>query len=77
MAISDERIEQFQAEVRRRIGDYLEHRRDTAPDGPGLGVEDYAALEDGFARALAREPGWEDVLALWRDSGTSDADAPG
>ncbi len=69
MAISDERIEQFQAEVRRRIGDYLEHRRDTAPDGPGLGIEDYAALERGFAWDLVHEPGWDDLLALWKDAG--------
>ncbi len=69
MAISDERIERFEAEVRRRIGDYLEHRRDTAPDGPGLGIEDYAALERGFAWEVAQEPEWEDVRMHWENVG--------
>lgn len=69
MAISDERIEEFEAEVRRRIAGYLEHRRDTAPDGPGLGVEDYAALEQGFAEEVMNEPGWDDVRTLWKDVG--------
>ena len=67
MITDQERIEQFEAEVRRRIDAYLEHRRDTAPDGPGLDVEDYAALERGFARDVMHEPGWEDVRALWRE----------
>lgn len=62
-----ERIEQFEAEVRRRISAYLEHRRDTAPDGPGLDLEDYAALERGFARDVMHEPGWEDVRTLWEE----------
>ncbi len=65
--VDQERIEQFEAEVRRRIGAYLEHRRDTAPDGPGLDLEDYAALERGFARDVMHEPGWEDVRTLWRE----------
>ena len=68
MTVPDERIEAFEAEIRRRIGAYLEHRRDTAPDGPGLGIEDYAALEQGFAREIMDEPGWEDVRVLWTDS---------
>jgi hypothetical protein len=76
MAISDERVEQFQAEVRRRVGEYLEHRRDSAPDGPGLGIEDYAELERGFGWDLAHEPGWGDVLALWRDNGSHDTYEP-
>jgi hypothetical protein len=76
MAISDERIERFRAEVRRRIGDYLEHRRDTAPDGPGPGIEDWAALERGFAWELAHEPEWHDVRALWMDTGTYDDHEP-
>jgi hypothetical protein len=70
MAISDERIEQFQAEVQRRIALHLEHRRDTAPDGPGLDLEDYRALEQGFAWEIVHEPGWEDVQSLWKDAGT-------
>ncbi|HET8725643.1 MAG TPA: hypothetical protein VFM53_15705 [Anaeromyxobacteraceae bacterium] len=68
MAIPDDRIEQFEAEVRRRIGAYLEHRRDTAPDGPGLEIEDYAELERGFAAEILLEPGWEDLRALWKDA---------
>ncbi|MGA8892506.1 MAG: hypothetical protein WB493_13125 [Anaeromyxobacteraceae bacterium] len=67
MSIDQERIERFEAEVRRRIDAYLEHRRDTAPDGPGLDLEDYAALERGFARDVMHEPGWEDVRTLWRE----------
>ena len=69
MAVSEERVEQFEAEVRRRISAYLEHRRDTAPDGPGLGPEDYAALEQGFASEVMAEPGWEDLRLAWRDAG--------
>ncbi len=68
--ISDERAAQFQAEVQRRIGLYLEHRRDTAPDGPGLELEDFRAMEQGFAWEVVHEPGWEDVQALWKDGGT-------
>ena len=64
-----DRHAEFQAEVQRRIADYLEHRRDTAPDGPGLDVEDYRALEQGFAWELLHEPTWEDVQALWKDTG--------
>jgi hypothetical protein len=63
--ISEERSAQLEAEVRRRIDLYLEHRRDTAPDGPGLDLEDYRALEQGFAWEIVHEPGWEDVLASW------------
>ena len=68
--ISEERAERFQAEVRRRIDLYLEHRRDTAPDGPGLDLEDFRALEQGFAWEVVHEPGWEDVLSTWKDAGT-------
>lgn len=68
--ISDERDRQFQAEVGRRIALHLEHRRDTAPDGPGLDLEDYRALEQGFTWEILHEPGWEDVLAIWKDRGT-------
>ncbi len=64
--ISEERSAQLEAEVRRRIDLYLEHRRDTAPDGPGLDLEDYRALEQGFAWESVHEPGWEDVLASWQ-----------
>jgi hypothetical protein len=67
--VSDERAQQFQAEVGRRISLHLEHRRDTAPDGPGLDLEDYRALEQGFAWEVLHEPGWEDVQALWKDRG--------
>ncbi len=67
--IPDERDRQFQAEVARRIALYLEHRRDTAPDGPGLDLEDYRALEQGFAWEVLHERGWEDVQALWKDRG--------
>jgi len=70
--ISDERSRQFQAEVGRRIALYLEHRRDTAPDGPGLGPEDYRAMEQGFAWEILHEPGWEDVQSVWKDSGAYD-----
>jgi hypothetical protein len=70
MAISDERAEQFEAEVRRRIALHLEHVRDTAPDGPGLGQEDYRALEQGFAWEIIHEPGWGDVQSHWKDQGT-------
>ncbi len=68
--ISEERAAQLEAEIRRRIDLYLEHRRDTAPDGPGLDLEDYRELEQGFAREIVHEPGWEDVLASWKDDGT-------
>jgi hypothetical protein len=67
--ISDERDRQFQAEVGRRIALHLERRRDTAPDGPGLGLEDYRALVQGFTWEVLHEPGWEDVLAIWKDRG--------
>lgn len=67
--ISDERTAQLHAEVTRRIGVYLEHRRDTAPDGPGLDLEDYRALEQGFAWEILHEPGWEDVQAFWKAGG--------
>jgi hypothetical protein len=66
---SEERDRQFQAEVARRIALYLEHRRDTAPDGPGLDLEDWRALEQGFAWEILHERGWEDVQASWKDSG--------
>jgi hypothetical protein len=66
---TDDRIAQFQAEVARRIDAYLEHRRDTAPDGPGLEVEDYRAMEQGFAWEILHEPGWEDVRVLWEETG--------
>jgi hypothetical protein len=69
MAIPGERAEQFEAEVRRRISLHLERLRDTAPDGPGLGLEDYRALEQGFAWEIIHEPGWEDVQSLWKDEG--------
>ena len=67
--MSEERSAQLEAEVRRRIDLYLEHRRDTAPDGPGLDLEDYRALEQGFAWEIVHEPGWEDVLASWEAGG--------
>ena len=70
MAISDERTEQFEAEIRRRISLHLEHIRDTAPDGPGLGLEDIRFLEQGFAWEIIHEPGWEDVQSLWKDEGS-------
>ena len=70
MAISDDRAEQFEAEVRRRISLHLEHRRDTAPDGPGLDLEDIRSLEQGFAWEIIHEPGWEDVQSLWKDEGS-------
>jgi hypothetical protein len=70
MAISDSRAEQLEAEIRRRISLHLEHVRDTAPDGPALGLEDIRALEQGFAWEILHEPGWEDVQALWRDEGS-------
>lgn len=69
MAISDGRAEQFEAEIRRRIGLHLENVRDTAPDGPALGLEDLRALEQGFAWEVVHEPGWEDVQSLWKDTG--------
>ena len=67
--ISEERAAQFQVEVVRRIDLYLEHRRDTAPDGPGLDLEDYSALEQGIAWEVLHQPGWEDVQASWKDGG--------
>ena len=70
MAISDERAEQFETEVRRRISLHLEHCRDTAPDGPGLDLEDIRSLEQGFAWEIIHEPGWEDVQSLWKDEGS-------
>lgn len=66
---SEDRDRQFQAEVARRIALYLEHRRDTAPDGPGLDLEDWRALEQGFAWEILHERGWEDVQASWKDGG--------
>jgi len=44
MAISGSRSEQFEAEIRRRISLHLENIRDTAPDGPALGLEDLRSL---------------------------------
>ncbi len=70
MAISDTRAEQFEAEIRRRISLHLENVRDTAPDGPALGLEDIRALEQGFAWEILHEPGWEDVQSLWKDDGS-------
>jgi hypothetical protein len=67
--ISPDRSAQLEAEIRRRIDLYLEHRRDTAPDGPGLDLEDYRALEQGFAWEIVNEPAWEDVRASWKASG--------
>ncbi len=69
MAIPDGRAEQFEAEIRRRISLHLENVRDTAPDGPALGLEDIRALEQGFAWEILHEPGWEDVQSLWRGEG--------
>lgn len=42
--VSDDRAARFEAEIQRRIDLYLEHRRDMAPDGPGLDAEDRRAL---------------------------------
>lgn len=44
MAIPESRAEQFEAEIRRRISAHLEAVRDTAPDGPALGLEDVRSL---------------------------------
>jgi hypothetical protein len=70
MTTPDTRAEQFEAEIRRRISAHLEAVRDTAPDGPALGLEDLRALEQGFAWEILHEPGWEDVRALWKDEGS-------
>jgi len=70
VAIADSRAEQFDAEIQRRISRHLETVRDTAPDGPALGLEDLRALEQGFAWEILHEPGWEDVRSSWRDTGT-------
>jgi hypothetical protein len=70
MAISDNRAEQFEAEIRRRISLHLENVRDTAPDGPALGLEDLRSLEQGFAWEIIHEPGWEDVQSLWKGEGS-------
>jgi hypothetical protein len=70
MAIPDSRAEQFEAEIRRRISLHLETIRDHAPDGPALGLEDFQALEQGFAWQILHEPGWEDVQSLWKDEGS-------
>jgi len=70
MAISGSRSEQFEAEIRRRISLHLENIRDTAPDGPALGLEDLRTLEQGFAWEILHQPGWEDVRSLWEDEGS-------
>jgi hypothetical protein len=70
MSIPETRAEQLEAEIRRRISLHLENIRDTAPDGPALGLEDYRALEQGFAWQIIHEPGWEDVQSLWKDDGS-------
>jgi hypothetical protein len=69
MAISDDRAEQLEAEIRRRISRHLENVRDTAPDGPALGLEDIRSLEQGFAWEIIHEPGWEDLRSLWKAEG--------
>lgn len=66
----DTRVEQFEAEIRRRISLHLENVQDTAPDGPALGLEDLRELEQGFAQEILHEPGWEDLLSLWKDQGS-------
>jgi hypothetical protein len=70
MSIPETRAEQLEAEIRRRISLHLENIRDTAPDGPALGLEDYRSLEQGFAWQIIHEPGWEDVQSLWKDDGS-------
>ncbi len=70
MSIPETRAEQLEAEIRRRISLHLENVRDTAPDGPALGLEDYRSLERGFAWQIIHEPGWEDVQSLWKDDGS-------
>jgi hypothetical protein len=70
MTIPESRAEQLEAEIRRRISLHLENIRDTAPDGPALGLEDFRSLEQGFAWQILHEPGWEDVLSLWKDDGS-------
>jgi hypothetical protein len=70
MSIPETRAEQLEAEIRRRISLHLENIRDTAPDGPALGLEDYRSLEQGFAWQILHEPGWEDVQSLWKDQGS-------
>ena len=40
------------------------------PDVPGLDVEDYRALEQGFAWEIVHEPGWEDLRSSWMDDGS-------
>jgi hypothetical protein len=69
VGIADSRAEQFEAEILRRISRHLESVRDTAPDGPALGLEDLRALEQGFAWEILHEPGWEDVRSSWKDTG--------
>ena len=70
MSIPETRAEQLEAEIRRRISLHLENIRDTAPDGPALGLEDYRSLEQGSAWQILHEPGWEDVQSLWKDQGS-------